>query len=46
MFDALETLTRMRPLRRESLAIMANGVGPGVLAVDRLADLGVTPPTP
>ncbi|MBB5322842.1 bifunctional acetate--CoA ligase family protein/GNAT family N-acetyltransferase [Marinobacter oulmenensis] len=40
MFDALETLTRMRPLRREALAIMANGVGPGVLAVDRLADLG------
>lgn len=40
MFDALETLTRMRPLRRESLAIMANGVGPGVLAVDRLIDLG------
>ena len=40
MFDALETLTRMRPLRRESLAIMANGVGPGVLAVDRLAFLG------
>jgi acetyltransferase len=40
MFDALETLTRMRPLRRETLAIMANGVGPGVLAVDRLAYLG------
>ncbi|WP_152208649.1 GNAT family N-acetyltransferase [Marinobacter changyiensis] len=40
MFDALETLTRMRPLRKESLAIMANGVGPGVLAVDRLAALG------
>ena len=39
MFDALETLTRMRPLRKESLAIMANGVGPGVLAVDRLAHL-------
>ena len=37
MFDALETLTRMKTLRRESLAIMANGVGPGVLAVDRLA---------
>ncbi|WP_404363572.1 GNAT family N-acetyltransferase [Marinobacter sp.] len=36
MFDALETLTRMRTLRRESLTIMANGVGPGVLAVDRL----------
>ncbi len=40
MFDALETLTRMRPLRREGLTIMANGVGPGVLAVDRLADQG------
>ncbi|MEO9959013.1 MAG: GNAT family N-acetyltransferase, partial [Nisaea sp.] len=40
MFDALETLTRMRRLRRETLAIMANGVGPGVLAVDRLAYLG------
>lgn len=40
MFDALETLTRMRPLRRESLVIMANGVGPGVLAVDRLSALG------
>ncbi|WP_018403817.1 bifunctional acetate--CoA ligase family protein/GNAT family N-acetyltransferase [Marinobacter gelidimuriae] len=40
MFDALETLTRMKPLRRESLVMMANGVGPGVLAVDRLAYLG------
>lgn len=39
MFDALESLTRMRPVRREELAIMANGVGPGVLAVDRLAAL-------
>ncbi|MDO3720107.1 bifunctional acetate--CoA ligase family protein/GNAT family N-acetyltransferase [Marinobacter sp. chi1] len=39
MFDALETLTRMRPLRREGLVIMANGVGPGVLAVDRLDHL-------
>lgn len=40
MFDALETLSRMRPLKRESIAIMGNGVGPGVLAVDRLATLG------
>ncbi|SDX70354.1 bifunctional acetate--CoA ligase family protein/GNAT family N-acetyltransferase [Marinobacter mobilis] len=40
MFDALETLTRMRPLRQESLVVMANGVGPGVLAVDRLAHSG------
>ncbi|MFE8072039.1 bifunctional acetate--CoA ligase family protein/GNAT family N-acetyltransferase [Marinobacteraceae bacterium S3BR75-40.1] len=39
MFDALETLTRMRKVRREELAILANGVGPGVLAVDRLASL-------
>ena len=39
MFDALETLTRMRALRKETLAIMANGMGPGVLAVDRLASL-------
>ncbi|TGN37965.1 bifunctional acetate--CoA ligase family protein/GNAT family N-acetyltransferase [Marinobacter confluentis] len=39
MFDALETLTRMRTLRKEGLAIIANGVGPGVLAVDRLAAL-------
>lgn len=39
MFDALETLTRMRALRKEGLAIMANGIGPGVLAVDRLASL-------
>jgi acetyltransferase len=36
MFDALETVSRMGPPARESLAIMANGVGPGVLAVDRL----------
>ncbi|OEY65029.1 GNAT family N-acetyltransferase [Marinobacter sp. X15-166B] len=40
MFDALETLSRMRPLRRESVVVMANGVGPGVLAVDRLASRG------
>ncbi|PAV26653.1 GNAT family N-acetyltransferase [Tamilnaduibacter salinus] len=39
MFDALETLTRMRPVRREGLVVMANGVGPGVLAVDRLKAL-------
>lgn len=39
MFDALETLTRMRPVRREGLVVMANGVGPGVLAVDRLMAL-------
>lgn len=40
MFDALESLSRMRRVRREELVIMANGVGPGVLAVDRLSALG------
>ncbi|WP_097460527.1 bifunctional acetate--CoA ligase family protein/GNAT family N-acetyltransferase [Mangrovitalea sediminis] len=40
LFDALETLSRMRPVRRDELVVMANGVGPGVLAVDQLAYLG------
>lgn len=40
MFDALETLTRMKPVRKDKLAIICNGLGPGVLAVDRLAYLG------
>lgn len=40
MFDALESLSRMRRVRRDELVIMANGVGPGVMAVDRLAALG------
>ncbi|KAA8976953.1 bifunctional acetate--CoA ligase family protein/GNAT family N-acetyltransferase [Halospina sp. K52047b] len=36
MFDALESLSRMRRVRREELVVLCNGVGPGVLAVDRL----------
>lgn len=40
MFDALESLSRMRRVRRDELVIMANGVGPGVMAVDRLSALG------
>jgi len=36
MFDGLESLSRMRKVRREDLVVMSNGVGPGVLAVDRL----------
>ena len=36
VFAALETLTRMRRLRGERLAIVCNGIGPGMLAVDRL----------
>ncbi|WP_020406894.1 bifunctional acetate--CoA ligase family protein/GNAT family N-acetyltransferase [Hahella ganghwensis] len=39
MFDALETLTRMKTVRGEPLHIITNGTGPGVLAVDRLASL-------
>ena len=39
MFDALETLSRMKPVRKHSLAVLTNGFGPGVLAVDRLASL-------
>ncbi|TDT38630.1 acetyltransferase [Halospina denitrificans] len=36
MFDGLESLSRMRKVRREELVVVSNGVGPGVLAVDRL----------
>ena len=40
MFDALETLTRMRPVRGDRLAIISNGLGPSMLAVDRLIHQG------
>lgn len=40
VFSALETLTRMRRLRGERLAIVCNGIGPGMLAVDRLVISG------
>ena len=36
LFDAAETLAKMRPLRGERLAIATNGGGPGVLATDAL----------
>ncbi|MHB0775458.1 bifunctional acetate--CoA ligase family protein/GNAT family N-acetyltransferase [Halomonas sp. WWR20] len=36
LFDALETLSRMRPLRGDRLAIVANGLGPALLAIDKL----------
>src|SRR5690606_2214851 len=42
MFDGIEALTKMRPVRKETLAILSNGVGPGVLAVDRLASMGAS----
>src|SRR5499426_2094911 len=42
LFAAAETLGRQRPFPGERLAILTNGGGVGVLAVDRLADLGGT----
>src|SRR5215467_10765282 len=40
LFAAAETLGRVRPFPGKRLAILTNGGGVGVLAVDRLADLG------
>ena len=40
LFDAAETLGRVRPFAGDRLAILTNGGGLGVLAVDRLRDLG------
>src|SRR5262249_52747634 len=42
LFAAGETSGRARPFPGERLAILTNGGGVGVLAVDRLADLGGT----
>ena len=38
LFDAVETLTRARPLHGERLAIMTNGGGLAVMAVDALME--------
>ena len=40
LFDATETLGRLKPFPGKRLAILTNGGGIGVLAVDRLIDLG------
>jgi acetyltransferase len=40
LFDAAETLSHVRPFRGERLAIITNGGGAGILAVDALADRG------
>lgn len=40
LFDALETLSRMKPLRGDRLAIVSNGLGPAMLAVDKLVSAG------
>jgi acetyltransferase len=42
LFDAAETLGRVRALGGRRLAILTNGGGIGVLAIDRLIDLGGT----
>lgn len=40
LFDATETIGRFPPLNRSRVSIVTNGGGAGVLAVDRLMDLG------
>jgi acetyltransferase len=40
LFDAVETLGRIKPFRGDRLSVLTNGGGVGVLAVDRLIDLG------
>lgn len=40
LFDALETLSRFKPPRGDRLAIVSNGVGPALLAIDKLIDGG------
>jgi acetyltransferase len=42
LFTAAETLGRLKPFHGKRLAILTNGGGIGVLAVDRLIDLGGT----
>lgn len=40
LFDALLTLSRMKPLRGDRLAIVSNGLGPAMLAIDKLIHAG------
>jgi acetyltransferase len=40
LFDAVETLARLQPLKGERLAILTNGGGPGVIATDTLIENG------
>lgn len=40
LFNALETLSRMKTMRGERLAIVCNGLGPSALAADRLRKRG------
>ena len=43
LFDAAETLTHLEPFSGDRLAVLTNGGGAGILAVDRLEDFGATP---
>ncbi|WP_299196825.1 bifunctional acetate--CoA ligase family protein/GNAT family N-acetyltransferase [uncultured Amphritea sp.] len=40
LYNALETLTRMKPMRGERLALVCNGMGPNALATDQLRRKG------
>ncbi|GAA3908896.1 bifunctional acetate--CoA ligase family protein/GNAT family N-acetyltransferase [Halomonas cibimaris] len=40
LLDALETLSHMRPLKGDRLAIVSNGLGPAMLAIDKLISAG------
>ncbi len=40
LYNALETLSRMKPMRGERLALVCNGMGPNALATDRLRRKG------
>ncbi len=40
LFDAAQALSRLKPIAGDRLAIVTNGGGAGVLAVDRLIDFG------
>lgn len=40
LFNALETLSRMKPMRGERLALVCNGMGPNALATDQLLRSG------
>ncbi len=42
LFAAVETLSRVAPFPGDRVTVLTNGGGLGVLAVDRLADLGGT----
>ncbi|MBI5834720.1 MAG: bifunctional acetate--CoA ligase family protein/GNAT family N-acetyltransferase [Armatimonadetes bacterium] len=40
LFDAVQTLARSKPLKGDRLAVLTNGGGPAVLAVDALIEQG------